>query len=880
MIINSIDTSDVRHETLKGRDWLVAPITLIKSMNLSKGYVPESQVINSTRAWNGTPLTLNHPRNAQGQLVSANSPEMSEKTWLGHIFNAESRNEDTAYVDGEAWFDIEHCNNLGGEAKQIIENLESDTSVAVSSSYFGNDMPAGNYDGEYYEKVKGNLKPDHVAVLPNKRGRCSMEDGCGVGPIAANMIMTNSLTQARTPEFSGTETSSFTDVSKGLRLIVEGLGLDPDIPDDAENVRVSHLNDSERQAIADLSLLGDPDADDLYDLRLFQVVNHNNGNLNENALRAVIGGPGQRAEISDDTWRSAANKAIELLESEFDVEIDSDQVGNAVSDIDREPPQAARDNAQMALDAREETGNPNDCGRETGWRRANQLVNNDEMSWDAISRMAQFSRHESNKEQGDEGRENCGWMMWKAWGGDEGIAWAQRKMDEREQAANTDDPKGEDSVMANVISQARSPSYDGTETDSWSDVNRSLSAIADANDWDDVSSVDDLTDDQRMAIAEHSLLGDPDAESFSDLLFFPVVNPSTGALNEGALDAVLSGRGSQADIDDSTLESARSVAENLLEEEFDRDLSENSANIRDKIRELADAVGLTDSTPDTRGHIMIHDQTSDGSFVVIDEAVFRDSTWGVAIHEDDDGEPGDILGTSDVYQAQEQQDNIKIDADLENDGRIHAMLHFATSDELSEAITAKDGSVFMDTAFVGVAPDGVDVEESSHHEKETSYNGPADTGVHTNMERTQELVENHGFQEENLPPEDTECFDQIYNSITDDGGIDIQEEVEQAVNNAVDEIVDERVTEALSTNQEEQQKSQLADQIISNSNEWEEDDREELMDSPTSVLKDLASNQQTQTTDFRGQIGASANVADADANNMPSLSVNGHEGDD
>lgn len=95
-------------------------------------------------------------------------------------------------------------------------------------------------------------------------------------------------------------------------------------------------------------------------------------------------------------------------------------------------PEVAQENARMALDAREETDNPNDCGTRVGWERANQLDNGEALSVDTISRMAAFERHEDNKEQGEEGKADCGWMMWKAWGGDEGIEWAQNKLDEIE----------------------------------------------------------------------------------------------------------------------------------------------------------------------------------------------------------------------------------------------------------------------------------------------------------------------------------------------------------------------------------------------------------------------------------------------------------------
>jgi len=106
-----------------------------------------------------------------------------------------------------------------------------------------------------------------------------------------------------------------------------------------------------------------------------------------------------------------------------------------ISDIDTgDYPDAAQENARMALDAREDTDNPNDCGTQVGWERANQLANGEDLSEDTIERMASFARHEDNKAQGEDGRADCGWMMWKAWGGDEGIAWAERKSDQFDRA--------------------------------------------------------------------------------------------------------------------------------------------------------------------------------------------------------------------------------------------------------------------------------------------------------------------------------------------------------------------------------------------------------------------------------------------------------------
>lgn len=90
-------------------------------------------------------------------------------------------------------------------------------------------------------------------------------------------------------------------------------------------------------------------------------------------------------------------------------------------------PKAASENAKIALRYAEENG-WGSCGTPVGKIRANQLANNEPISEETISRMAAFERHRQNsdKELGD----GCGRLMWLAWGGDEGIEWAQRKLEQ------------------------------------------------------------------------------------------------------------------------------------------------------------------------------------------------------------------------------------------------------------------------------------------------------------------------------------------------------------------------------------------------------------------------------------------------------------------
>jgi len=89
-------------------------------------------------------------------------------------------------------------------------------------------------------------------------------------------------------------------------------------------------------------------------------------------------------------------------------------------------PQAATNNAKRAIKYKEENGS--DCGTIVGWTRARQLANRESLTRRTIARMASFKRHQQHKDVPyDEG---CGGIMWDAWGGDAGINWAIKKLEQ------------------------------------------------------------------------------------------------------------------------------------------------------------------------------------------------------------------------------------------------------------------------------------------------------------------------------------------------------------------------------------------------------------------------------------------------------------------
>ncbi len=143
--------------------------------------------------------------------------------------------------------------------------------------------------------------------------------------------------------------------------------------------------------------------------------------------------------------------------------------------------------------------------------------------------------------------------------------------------------------VTNAASSARRPTFSGTETTSWGSVDKSFGAYASAyqkgnGGGDPPTSVGAASSACKKWIASKTLLGDAGASTTNDLIKFPVVNPSTGKLNKGALNAVLGGRGAQAKVSTEALNSARAEARSLLKSEFGESTSvKNVKNIQIKI---------------------------------------------------------------------------------------------------------------------------------------------------------------------------------------------------------------------------------------------------------------------------------------------------------
>lgn len=97
-------------------------------------------------------------------------------------------------------------------------------------------------------------------------------------------------------------------------------------------------------------------------------------------------------------------------------------------------PDSASNNAKKVLKWRDEHGDEVKGMTATGWRRANQLANKENISRDTIARMSAFKRHEKNAEVSPEFKstpwKDRGRVAWLGWGGTSGINWATKKLEQ------------------------------------------------------------------------------------------------------------------------------------------------------------------------------------------------------------------------------------------------------------------------------------------------------------------------------------------------------------------------------------------------------------------------------------------------------------------
>ena len=252
---------------------LLVPVVSFADVVVNRHRVPMTEFFADD--WKDVPVFLRHPPDAlHGRQLEA----WQDRNTIGRIISAE--------VKGDKFVQLLAVDypTQNEDAVEVVELLKDANVVEVSLGFYGYPTEGkGVYNGREYDDTITNLRPWHLAILPDEVGACSIADGCGTYYNAARLA-----DRARHPSYSGVEESSWSTPTlvDYLEAFNSAQGDDKeDIPTDTP---FDELTDGLREFIAGHSLLGQKSAEDFEDLTLLPVVNPASGRLNKQALEAAI----------------------------------------------------------------------------------------------------------------------------------------------------------------------------------------------------------------------------------------------------------------------------------------------------------------------------------------------------------------------------------------------------------------------------------------------------------------------------------------------------------------------------------------------------------------------------------------------------------------
>jgi len=173
----NLTNAPIRRETLQGRQYVVAPMAMLtEGVHAGSGgalLYRGTECKKAAPAWNMKPIVVYHPE-INGQGVSACDPDILERQQVGMLMNTRWNGK----LRAEAWIDEEQARAVD---ERVLCALETNQVMEVSTGLFTDNVgEPGEWEGEAYVAEATNHQPDHLALLPDKIGACSVADGAGL----------------------------------------------------------------------------------------------------------------------------------------------------------------------------------------------------------------------------------------------------------------------------------------------------------------------------------------------------------------------------------------------------------------------------------------------------------------------------------------------------------------------------------------------------------------------------------------------------------------------------------------------------------------------------------------------------------------------------
>lgn len=176
LTVNLLPVS-TRLDTLEGKEYTVVPMVILtEGVHSGSGgpmLYPKAELSKTPAVWNMKPVVVYHPT-MNGEGISACDPVVINSRKVGIMMN--TRFED-GKLKSEAWIDVARANAVDERIMVAVKNGEM---MELSTGVFVDIDPVeGVHNKKAYSGIACNYRPDHLALLPDQIGACSIADGAG-----------------------------------------------------------------------------------------------------------------------------------------------------------------------------------------------------------------------------------------------------------------------------------------------------------------------------------------------------------------------------------------------------------------------------------------------------------------------------------------------------------------------------------------------------------------------------------------------------------------------------------------------------------------------------------------------------------------------------
>ena len=180
-----------RVDTLEGREYTVVPMVIltegVHSGSQGPLYYPQEELSKTPAVWNHKPVVVYHP-SMNGESVSACDPVIINSRKVGIMLNTKFEG---GKLKSEAWLEKDRANTVDS---RIMESVDAKKVMELSTGMFIDvEETTGTWKSEDYTGVARNYRPDHLALLPDQIGACSVADGAGFLRNYATGVVNNEM---------------------------------------------------------------------------------------------------------------------------------------------------------------------------------------------------------------------------------------------------------------------------------------------------------------------------------------------------------------------------------------------------------------------------------------------------------------------------------------------------------------------------------------------------------------------------------------------------------------------------------------------------------------------------------------------------------------